>query len=296
MYKNILLNFLLLIVNLKSFINPSVYISKHQQQNKNIYKMNFDNIDPDNSTNIYIGSIADYKLIPMGNSTLLDREHENDSISIDSMIGYLSELMKKLNLNLNDKKEELEEFFNNTVDWNKENIIDAVKDKMDDLNLNISKKEMSLLKKKYKDNPKLFQFGNFNKEFIFLTPINKGKFIKMLEYLRTKKLNKNNRKEVIEFIKYCRIYTNYVFVYKIDDDFIYGVVGEVNNGKYIIKGILRNFMINEDATFLEIREKFDNYIILNNNEINEIDYSFILTNVNSIFKRYVYTVSFTEED
>jgi hypothetical protein len=291
MNTNSIFIFLLLIVNLESFISPNICISKYRQQTKNLAKLNLEDINSDNSTNIYIGSIADYKLLPIGNSTLLEKEPINNSLNLDNMIDYLSELVKVLNFD--NKKEEIANFLNNSIIWDKNIIMDAVKDKLSNLDIKISKREMNILKKKYKENPKLFQLENLNNDFLFLNPIKKGKLIKMLEYLITKNLNKNDKDEMIEFIKYCRIYTNYVFIYKIDTNFIYSIVGEVNNKTFIVKGILRNYLVNKETSFLEIKDKLDNWIIVNNNEINKIDYSFLQ---NTRFNRYIFRISFVEND
>jgi hypothetical protein len=267
--------------------------------------------------NIYIGLLGDNKLLPIDDDyevieskyylfTKGERSNpdNNSDSNINRLLIYITNMMSEF-------KNESE------ILWSKENIMKELKNNITDKKIeNIKKKfsssELNILKQKYHKNPNLFKFMNktfdvndingkslymlLDIQYEFLSPIKKGNLIKLLITLQKSYIVSDEvYNEIKEFVKYSKIFTNYVFICKDKDKkFLYGIVGEVKNKKYIIKGIIRNYLQYSDlngnnVNFIDIKNSFTEYIIKNNKEINEVVYNELYK---SIFIKYIYKINF----
>jgi hypothetical protein len=294
-------------------INNSTLIHQNQKKNQN---------------NIYIGLLADNKLLPIDDYEVIESKYSlfikgersnpdnNSDSNINRLLIYITNMMSEF-------KNESE------ILWSKENIMKELKNNITDKKIeNIKKKfsssELNILKQKYHKNPNLFKFMNktfdvnsasrsdingkslymlLDIQYEFLSPIKKGNLTKLLTNLQKSNIVSDEvYNEIKEFVKYSKIFTNYVFICKDKDKkFLYGIVGEVKNKKYIIKGIIRNYLpeapkarelcshLKNNLNFLDIKNSFTDYIIKNHKEINEVVYNKLYK---SIFIKYIYKINF----
>ncbi len=287
MYKKFLL--LIPLISTNAFLYSPLSLIKRVKTPIVLY--NNENNRETNSTNIHFGHIAESKLSPIGNSTLWERDlSKRTPLSIDKMINYVTEIVKMFDMNK--EKETLENLIDESLELDKDAILEILKSKLESSDMLASKSEIDAIKQRYKDNPELFKFTNYTNNFVILDSTNRLKLKKMLKYLISGKINQLHMNEIIEFMKYCNIDSNTVVVYKKDENFIYCIVGMIRNRKYIVKGIIRNYLMDETINFLDIKDRLETFV-KSDKTIDDIDYSFLM---NTIFKRYVYQISFLEND